>query len=277
MKKLAISSFFWQLKPIIQTLSLLNFWKEYPEIKSISVSCNYTYDDADAYFPSFSVTNIEFVSPDAEKCLAQKLFPDLAVNKSKSEIEGYEWDEAIGFTENVILDPEDNTYDGKRLPFLLLKPGTWTNYKRLLRDRVVFALSVHPPKIDEALAGDIIGCRQALEDYMQVPVVLEVMPSSNYWLSHNSLIDVPLLLDISHINIWHRGVPAQVAATFAALLPQASAIHVSHNNGRNDSRDLIPSGIWFENLIDTWAATMLITYESLPQAWGNYERLDKRS
>lgn len=167
--------------------------------------------------------------------------------------------------------------NGKRLPFSLLKPETWTNYKALLRDRVVFALSVHPPKIDEALAGDIIACRQALEDYMQVPVVLEVMPSSNYWLSHNNLINVPLLLDLSHINIWHRGVPAQVTATFAALLPQACAIHISHNNGRNDSHDLIPPGIWFESLIDTWATTMLVTYESLPHTWGKYERLDKRS
>lgn len=110
MKELEITSLFWQLKSIVQPLSLLNFWKDYPEIKSISVSCNYTYDDAGAYFPSFSVTNIEFVSPDAKKCLAQQLFPNRAVNNSESEIEDYEWNEAISFTENVILAPEDDTY-----------------------------------------------------------------------------------------------------------------------------------------------------------------------
>jgi len=168
-------------------------------------------------------------------------------------------------------------YDnGKRLPFSLIHSETWENYKNQLCDRTVLALSVHSPKLHEAFQEQVLTQRQALERYMGIPVLLEVMPSPAYWLSQDNLLDVPLLLDLSHINIWHKGDFKQVEETCNVLLPKAQAIHVSHNDGRTDSHDLIPNGIWFEELINSWAATKLVTYESLPQTWGKYERLDKR-
>lgn len=85
-----------------------------------------------------------------------------------------------------------------------------------------------------------------------------------------------LLLEISHVNIWHWGNFKRVRETFKALLPRAQAIHISHNDGRTDFHEFIPNGIWFEELIDSWAVTKLVTYESLPQKWGDYERLDKQ-
>ena len=85
------------------------------------------------------------------------------------------------------------------------------------------------------------------------------------------------MLDLSHINIWHRGDFKQVEETFNSLLSKSKGIHLSHNDGRNDSHDLIPNGIWFEKLIDRWATTKLVTYESLPHICGMYERLDKKN
>jgi len=165
--------------------------------------------------------------------------------------------------------------NGRRLPFSLIQPDTWANYRSSLRDRQVLALTVHPPKLQEALGEQVLTQRQAIEQYMEVPVMLEVMPSPAYWLSQNNLLDVPLLLDLSHINIWHKANFKQVEKTCKTLLPRAQAIYISHNDGRTDSHDLIPNGIWFERLIDSWAVTKLVTYESLLQVWHKYERLDK--
>ena len=164
---------------------------------------------------------------------------------------------------------------GKRLPFSLIQSETWADYRSSLSDRKVLALSIHPPKLHEAFGEQVKVRRQALEQYMGVLVMLEVMPSPAYWLSQDNLLDVPLLLDLSHINIWHKGNFKQMEETCKALLPKAQAIHISHNDGRTDSHDLIPNGIWFERLINSWATTRLVTYESLPQVWHKYERLDK--
>ena len=166
--------------------------------------------------------------------------------------------------------------NGKRLPFSLIQPETWADYRNSLRDRPVLALSLHPFKLHEAFQEQVLAQRQALEQYMEIPVLLEVMPSPAYWLSQDNLLDVPLLLDLSHINIWHKGDFKRVEETCKVLLPRAQAVHISHNDGRTDSHDLIPNGMWFDRLINSWAATKLVTYESLPQAWGKYERLDKR-
>ncbi len=165
---------------------------------------------------------------------------------------------------------------GRRLPFSLMQPETWARYKILLGDHQVLALSVHPPKLNEASIEQVVTQRQALEEFIGVPVLVEVMPSPNYWLSQHELINLPLLLDISHINIWHQGNQNEVKSTFQALLPEAQAIHLSHNDGYNDSHSLIPDNIWFQDAVDSWATTKLVTYESLPQKWHEYERLDKR-
>jgi sugar phosphate isomerase/epimerase len=120
--------------------------------------------------------------------------------------------------------------------------------------------------------------RNALESLLGIPVCLEVMPSPHYWLSaddfctqSDALSDIPLLLDISHINLWAMGREAEVRRWFERLLPRSIAIHLSHNNGRSDSHDLIPAGIWFAESVARWHAEgLFVTYESLPEAFGKY-------
>ncbi len=146
--------------------------------------------------------------------------------------------------------------NGKRLPFSLIQPETWADYRNSLRDRPVLALSLHPFKLHEAFQEQVLAQRQALEQYMEIPVLLEVMPSPAYWLSQDNLLDVPLLLDLSHINIWHKGDFKRVEETCKVLLPRAQAVHISHNDGRTDSHDLIPNGMWFDRLINSWAAVL---------------------
>jgi hypothetical protein len=126
-------------------------------------------------------------------------------------------------------------------------------------------------------------CVGDLESLLGIPVCLEMMPATNYWLSADdfctqpdALADIPLLLDISHINLWARGRDAEVRGWVERLLPQAIAIHLSHNNGRSDSHDLIPAGIWFAESVAQWNADGLsVTYESLPETFAQYERMDK--
>lgn len=167
--------------------------------------------------------------------------------------------------------------DGMWLPFSLLNSSTWDAYKTLLNGRNVLALSIHPPKLVDSTAGEIIINRALLSETLGLPVMLEVMPSPAYWLSQQTLLDEPLLLDISHINIWCQGNYQQVATICASLLHRVKGIHLSHNNGRKDSHDLIPNDIWFEPLINTWSKDLLVTYESLPKEFAKYQRLDKKS
>jgi len=176
-------------------------------------------------------------------------------------------------------------YEGAhKLPFALAAPESWEGYRQRIASRDVRLLSVHPPLRSEMSLDGIRRNRDALESLLGIPVCLEVMPSPHYWLSAedfrdqpDALTDIPLLLDISHINLWARGHEAEVRRWVEQLLPQAIAIHLSHNNGRSDSHDLIPAGIWFAESVAEWHARRLfITYESLPEAFGKYERMDKQ-
>ena len=176
-------------------------------------------------------------------------------------------------------------YEGAhKLPFALAAPESWEGYRQRIASRDVRLLSVHPPLRSEMSLDGIRRNRDALESLLGIPVCLEVMPVPHYWLSADdfctqpdALTDIPLLLDISHINLWAMGREAEVRRWFERLLPQAIAIHLSHNNGCSDSHDLIPAGIWFEESVAEWHARRLfITYESLPEAFGKYERMDKQ-
>jgi hypothetical protein len=176
-------------------------------------------------------------------------------------------------------------YEGAhKLPFSIAEPDSWEGYRQRLAGRDVRLLSVHPPLRSEMSLDGIRRNRDALESQLGIPVCLEVMPAPHYWLSADdfctqpdALSDIPLLLDISHINLWARGHEAEVRRWGEQILPQAIAIHLSHNNGRSDSHDLIPEGIWFAESVAQWHADGLsVTYESLPERFAQYERMDKQ-
>lgn len=90
-------------------------------------------------------------------------------------------------------------------------------------------------------------------------------------------IDFPLLLDVSHINIWHQGNDMATKETCLNLLKSftVGAIHLSHNQGKADIHDLIPHDVWFNDYLEPWNDSYLVTYESLPVAYATYQRLDK--
>ena len=114
---------------------------------------------------------------------------------------------------------------------------------------------------------------------MNVPVYVEVMPFGEYWCSSlETLVNHPLLVDVSHILIWFRGDRNLTKETCLFLLnsTQVGEVHLSHNKGQADTHDLIPSDIWFSELIEKWSIDRFVTFESLPIEYSIYERLDKR-
>jgi hypothetical protein len=154
-----------------------------------------------------------------------------------------------------------------------------------MQGRNVLMFSVHPPKKsllrgDEMALRGVTRLRAELEEYLSIPTCLEVMPNNAYWLSMGDCLwidkSVPLLLDLSHINIWAQGKEYVTKRWVEELLPQAMGIHLSHNNGKEDSHDLIPKDIWFNPYIKEWAQKLFVTYESLPEEFAEYERLDKK-
>ncbi|WP_232285780.1 hypothetical protein [Crocosphaera chwakensis] len=170
------------------------------------------------------------------------------------------------------------------MSFSLAHPETWEEYRHRLSDRNVKMISIHPPMKKEITFDELKRNREDLEESLGIPVCLEVMPNDAYWFSeedfskaHGDIKDIPLLLDISHVNIWAKGRSALVQEWTEYLLPQAIAVHLSHNNGRRDSHDLIPSTIWFNQQIEEWESRgLILTYESLPENYGAFERADKQ-
>lgn len=159
-----------------------------------------------------------------------------------------------------------------------LQPRTWQVYAEFIANHNVLAVSLHPPLKRYCTQKELEAAMNQMQEVLQVPVYLEVMPSSEYWCSsQQTLIDFPLLLDVSHINIWHQGDEITTQETCLNLLNSCTvgAIHLSHNQGRVDSHDLIPNNIWFNAYLAPWNDNYLITYESLPIDYAIYERLDK--
>ncbi|MGD1919227.1 MAG: hypothetical protein ACFCAD_10235 [Pleurocapsa sp.] len=155
---------------------------------------------------------------------------------------------------------------------------TWKVYAEFVDNRDVLAVTLHPPLKCYCTQSELETALAKLQSNFKIPVYFEIMPSSEYWCSNmDTLIDFPLLLDVSHINIWHRGNLETTKQTCLSLFRSHSIkeIHLSHNKGKRDSHDFIPSNIWFSNLIDDWQKKYLITYESLPIDYAKYQRLDK--
>ena len=159
-----------------------------------------------------------------------------------------------------------------------LQPNTWYSYAEFINNHHVLAVSIHPPLKKYCSQTDLETALFQMQKVLQVPVYLEVMPSSEYWCScDRTLIDFPLLLDVSHVNIWHRGNSQATQKTCLNLLDSYSvgAIHLSHNQGKADTHDLIPDRVWFNDYLNEWNRDYYLTYESLPVEHRIYQRLDK--
>jgi hypothetical protein len=150
----------------------------------------------------------------------------------------------------------------------LSKPETWSVYADFIQqNQHVMAVSIHAPRRWECNRSELEHSLLALQQVLQVPVAIEVMPTVDYWCSSlDSLVDFPLLLDVSHILIWQQGNDRATEDTCRELLKSCKIIeiHLSHNQGIADTHDLIPVDIWFDRYIPDWRTQYLVTYESLP-------------
>jgi hypothetical protein len=168
----------------------------------------------------------------------------------------------------------------RRLQLSPLLPKTWQAYAAFIVEHDVRAVSIHPPLQRDCGRSQLETGLAQMEKTLQVPVFVEVMPSAEYWCSSlNTVVEHPLLVDVSHVLIWHGGDALQTQETCLSLLRERSvgAIHLSHNNGQTDAHDLIPVSVWFGDRLTQWANHYFVTYESLPQSQAAYERLDKRA
>jgi hypothetical protein len=161
----------------------------------------------------------------------------------------------------------------------LNEPETWTVYADFIENHQnVLAVSLHAPRKWECSLIELERSLIELQKILQVPVFIETMPTKDYWCSDfNTLVDFPILLDVSHILMWHQGSVDQTAATCQKLLAtyQVGSIHLSHNQGYADTHDLIPIDAWFNESVADWGDRYLVTYESLPITFSQYQRLDK--
>ena len=182
--------------------------------------------------------------------------------------------------QNIPLILHDSCLCGRHVRHRLdpLQPKTWKVYADFIDHHDVLALSLHPPLKRYCTQQELEMAMNQMQRLLQVPVYLEVMPNPEYWCSSKQdLIDFPLLLDVSHINIWHRGngIATQEACLDLLARFTVGAIHLSHNQGQADTHDLIPDSIWFNNYLAEWNDRYFLTYESLPNDYAAYERLDK--
>jgi hypothetical protein len=167
-----------------------------------------------------------------------------------------------------------------RLRLSPLSPRSWQPYAAFIAEHDVRAVSLHPPLQRDCSRSHLETALAQMQRTLQVPVFLEVMPSSEYWCSSlDTLVDHPLLVDVSHVLIWHQGNAFHTQETCLSMLNHypVGAIHLSHNNGRADAHDLIPESAWFGDRIPHWSTHYFVTYESLPTSQASYERLDKRA
>jgi uncharacterized protein (UPF0276 family) len=169
--------------------------------------------------------------------------------------------------------------NGIRQRLDLLHPKTWQVYKKFITRHDVRAVSLHPPRRYECTQHELEVALSDLEQALGIPVYVETMPSKEYWCSSlKTLVNCSLLVDVSHILIWHRGNINLTLQTCLSILNSVPVgeIHLSHNNGKADTHDLIPTNIWFADAIATWKQDYFVTFESLPVRYARFERLDRR-
>jgi hypothetical protein len=161
--------------------------------------------------------------------------------------------------------------------FDLLAPGTWEPYRRFIERHEVLAVSAHAPLRSRVGAHDFEQIVRQCSQVLGVPVMVEVMPEIQRWCSSpDSLVNVPLLVDLSHVHIWSKGCSVKTRQLVQTMLDnhEVAGLHLSHNDGRRDSHDLIPEDVWYSDCIDEWLPGRLATFESLPTIFHEYERLD---
>jgi hypothetical protein len=164
-----------------------------------------------------------------------------------------------------------------RYRFDLLDPATWQPYRKFIVRHHVLAMSAHAPLRSRTNAPDFERMVAQCSESLGVPVMVEVMPEPQRWCSSvDSLAKVPLLLDLSHVHIWSIGNSNETLSLTEQILNQndVGGLHLSHNDGRRDSHELIPEDVWFANHLDGWLSGRLATFESLPTIFREYERLD---
>lgn len=178
----------------------------------------------------------------------------------------------------IILHDSCLYKDGIRKRLSLQNPQTWRPYAEFIKNHNVHALSLHAPLQRDITKHELEVALSKLEDTLGVPVYVEVMPTEEYWCSSlDTLVNHPLLLDVSHILIWRQGNLDVTKETCLRLLNsvQVGEIHLSHNKGKADTHDLIPADVWFAKCIQEWGTNYFVTFESLPKQYAEYERLDK--
>ncbi len=160
-----------------------------------------------------------------------------------------------------------------------LTRSTWETYRRFIEANDVLAVGVHAPPKRRCTLSEFEVAVQAMEQELGVPVSVEVMPDPGRWCSsEDTIADTRLLVDVSHVLIWHGGDEVAAERSCRRLLEThcVGEIHLSHNDGKRDSHELIPPGRWFAQEVDRWAESMLVTFESLPFDYAAFERIDKQ-
>ena len=170
--------------------------------------------------------------------------------------------------------------NGKKLRISIESTKNWEFYKKFVENYKVLQMHIHSP--NQSIPKNVIYENlNKISDFLGIPVLLEVMPESKYHLSSvesvNELNFVPIVLDVSHVNIWANGEAFLTQKYAEAVLPSTRCIHLSHNDGIHDLHDLIPKDHWCWNWLKTINSTenLLVTYESLPIQFAQYERKDK--
>ncbi len=161
--------------------------------------------------------------------------------------------------------------------FDLLEPATWKPYQKFIARHNVLAVSAHAPLRSRARQADFERMVGQCADSLGVQVMVEVMPEPQRWCSSlDSLAQVPLLVDVSHVHIWSQGSNHETQRLTERILNQndVAGFHLSHNDGHRDSHELIPEDVWYADCVDDWLPGRLTTFESLPTLFQEYQRLD---
>jgi hypothetical protein len=170
-----------------------------------------------------------------------------------------------------------STHRPLRHRFDLMEPATWRPYRNFIDRHNVLAVSAHAPLRSRVKATDLERMVAQCADMLGVLVMVEVMPEPQRWCSSlDTLIETPLLVDVSHVHIWSKGTAPEAQRLTERILNNHDVVglHLSHNDGRRDTHELIPEDIWYAEYVDDWLPGRLVTFESLPTNFAEYERLD---